>query len=288
VWNQGDAWTLARDYMSRFLEEVDLLSNEALGAASEKHGSFLSMSRKLGQRVAELHRALAVSGGDRAFTPQKIGPSDLAAWRKDVTAQARLAFAAARRARASVTGDDRAVLDRFLAQRRAILARIGTLVPAAVAAMKTRCHGDLHLGQVLVVKDDFSIIDFEGEPARPLKERRAKQCPLRDVAGLLRSVDYVASMGLRERAAVRPESRQALVPWVADWAKRTKDSFLDGYREAIGDCPSYPQDRETADMLIGLFTLEKALYEVGYEAANRPDWIHIPLEGVLSLIDHGA
>jgi len=288
VWNQGDAWMLALEYVRRSLEEADLLAPEALGTAGERHATFLASANTLGRRVAELHRALAVSNTDRAFAPQRIGPRDLELWHKSVLRQARMALAATGRARKSLSAADRPLAQRFLSSRRALTAKIRALVPAAVGAAKTRCHGDLHLGQVLVVKDDFSVIDFEGEPARSLSERRTKHCPLRDVAGILRSVDYVASIALRERVELRPESLEALVPWVEDWVRRTKDAFITGYRDAIGDCPSYPDDEAVAQTLIALFTLEKALYEICYEAANRPDWIRIPLEGALSLLDHGA
>ena len=287
VWNQGDAWTLTHEYVRRFLEEVDLLAPAALGTAHERHKAFLSMAHLLGRRVAELHRALATANADRAFAPQRIGPRDIHQWHKDVLRQARLALATAARVRKSLGADERELAQRFLTARRALAAKIKSLVPDAVGAAKTRCHGDLHLGQVLVVKDDFQIIDFEGEPARPLAERRIKHCPLRDVAGILRSIDYVASLALRERASVRPESRQTLVPWIEDWVRCTKDAFRSGYRETIGDCPSYPDDEAVVDKLIGLFSIEKALYELCYEAANRPDWIHIPLVGILALIDRG-
>jgi maltose alpha-D-glucosyltransferase/alpha-amylase len=134
--------------------------------------------------------------------------------------------------------------------------------------------------------DDFFIVDFEGEPSRSLPERRAKLLPLRDVAGMLRSFDYVAASALGERAAIRPESRGALQPWSEDWRMRAKQAFLAGYREAIGDCPSFPRDDALIRRLLEVFTLEKALYEICYEAANRPDWIHIPLMGVMEIVGH--
>ena len=137
----------------------------------------------------------------------------------------------------------------------------------------------------MVAQNDFYIIDFEGEPSGPLEERRAKSSPLRDVAGMLRSFDYAAAVAMRHRGGIRPES----APW---WPRsprigagaRNRPSSRD-ISGAIGDCPSYPEDKAVAAGVIDLFTLEKALYEIAYEAANRPEWLRIPVDGVLELIE---
>ena len=151
--------------------------------------------------------------------------------------------------------------------------------------MKTRFHGDYHLGQVLVVADDFLIVDFEGEPGRDLATRRRKSSPLRDVAGMLRSIDYAAIAGLLASVDDRGEDTSALRPLAADWRARTVAAFLEGYTTAIAGCASYPSDAATAQTLLELFTLEKAFYEVSYELANRPTWLGIPLEGILAILD---
>jgi maltose alpha-D-glucosyltransferase/alpha-amylase len=149
---------------------------------------------------------------------------------------------------------------------------------------KTRYHGDYHLGQVLVVADDFKLIDFEGEPGRPLEERRKKSLPLRDVAGMLRSINYAAVAGLRGATHDRAEDTSALEPLARDWERRSVDAFLSGYRESIAGCPSYPSDPAQAQRLLELFVLEKAFYEISYELANRPAWVRIPLEGIRSIL----
>ena len=160
---------------------------------------------------------------------------------------------------------------------------IASVVPKQAEAMKTRCHGDLHLGQVLVAQNDFYFVDFEGEPSRPLNERRAKQMPLRDVAGMLRSVDYAAASA-QKMANIRPESRALVASWAEDWRRQAKAAYMRGYQDTIGDCPSYPADPAAAQGLLQFFLLEKAVYEINYEAANRPSWVGIPIDGVLDLI----
>jgi maltose alpha-D-glucosyltransferase/alpha-amylase len=151
--------------------------------------------------------------------------------------------------------------------------------------MKTRYHGDYHLGQVLVVADDFLIVDFEGEPGRDLATRRRKSSPLRDVAGMLRSISYAAVAGMFDSVDARAEDIGALEPLARDWEKRTAAAFLEGYRATIEGCASYPSDPATAQKLLDFFVLEKAFYEMSYELANRPTWLRIPLEGILAILD---
>src|SRR5262249_7883933 len=157
------------------------------------------------------------------------------------------------------------------------------LAPAELAAVKTRHHGDFHLGQVLAVQNDFYIIDFEGEPGRPLAARRRKNSPLRDVAGMIRSFDYAASAAVRQIAATRPTALPRITVLADAWRQRAVDGFRAAYRKTMRGCPSYPANKLQAKALIDFFTLEKAVYEVGYELANRPDWLAIPLNGILRL-----
>ncbi len=157
-----------------------------------------------------------------------------------------------------------------------------------VQTVKTRHHGDYHLGQVLVANNDFQIIDFEGEPARPLEERRKKHSPLRDVAGMVRSFNYAAHTALRNASAERMSDLEEMHGWAADWERRVREAFLEGYQGGVMGCPSYPENDEHAQALIELFTLEKALYEVRYELDNRPDWVGIPVRGILGLLNDRA
>ncbi len=153
----------------------------------------------------------------------------------------------------------------------------------ALGGMRTRIHGDYHLGQVLRTKSDFVILDFEGEPARSLEERRAKQSPLKDVAGMLRSFSYAAFASLNRYTTRRPQDAEKLEPWARLWEQSVTGEFLKAYREAVGQSPVVP-DRPTAfRSLLEAYILDKAFYELVYELNNRPGWVRIPLHGILAL-----
>ena len=220
---------------------------ERLAAAD---GALPALAR-LGRRTAELHLALASDPRDPDFGPERIEPPDVAAWTEGVQRQLDAARAA-------------------LGGRRpdGVPSRVdGAGLGGLVGAMKIRHHGDFHLGQTLAVRDgaDFFIIDFEGEPLRPLDERRRKHTPLRDVAGLLRSLGYAAA------SATAPEG----------WEEQARAAFLDGYRGAAGAAPFLPREAVAFTRALAVLELEKAAYEVVYEANNRPDWIEIPVRGVI-------
>jgi maltose alpha-D-glucosyltransferase/alpha-amylase len=165
-----------------------------------------------------------------------------------------------------------------------VQASLGGQVRENVRAMKIRHHGDYHLGQVLVAKNDFYIVDFEGEPLKPLEERRSKQSPLRDVAGMLRSFNYAGWSALTRATQNRPEDRPRLQRAIELWERETAGCFLAGYEAALQGSPAWTEDAATRRSLLDLLLLEKAAYEICYEAQNRPDWVHIPLRGVLALL----
>ncbi len=148
---------------------------------------------------------------------------------------------------------------------------------------RIRVHGDYHLGQVLWTGDDFVIIDFEGEPTRPLSQRRFKRCPLRDVAGMLRSFQYAAEAALRS-GRLRHEDVVTLGPWAALWVDWVSSAFLDGYLEKMKGTSLFPADLQSTKTLIEFYLLEKVIYEIGYELDHRPDWLEIPLRACLSLV----
>jgi maltose alpha-D-glucosyltransferase/alpha-amylase len=183
----------------------------------------------------------------------------------------------------SHTAESVALLARQLLGRKAeCLALIESLAVEPVGAIKTRIHGDYHLGQVLVVKDDIVIIDFEGEPARPLSERRAKSTPLRDVASMLRSFAYAVATARRRMAGRLPELRAGLSKELIQFSQ----IFVEAYMETVKGSPVWIEDVGTRRRLLLLHMLSKAFYEIDYEAGNRPDWIDIPIEGVLGLLDY--
>ena len=156
-----------------------------------------------------------------------------------------------------------------------MFAHIRTLLPDEIAAQKTRFHGDYHLGQVIVVQNDFFIVDFEGEPSRPLAERRAKSSPLRDVAGMIRSFDYAAVAAVRHLAETRAAAEPRMIELAESWRQRAVDGFRAAYRKTMRGCAAYPASKKQAREMTAFFTLEKAVYEVSYEMANRPSWASI-------------
>ena len=197
----------------------------------------------LGQRTAEMHKAFAIPTEDPAFAAEPITARDLQGWGKAVRRQAEAAFAALRHALRRLEAAPKAEAEALLQQRKACLERIRQLTERPVKASKTRLHGDYHLGQVLVAQNDFYILDFEGEPARPLEERRAKTSPLKDVAGMLRSFDYAAWSAVLIQAEFDPNSMEVVLALAERWRQSTEDAFLEAYRATIAGCVSYPEDR---------------------------------------------
>ncbi len=279
--NQGDAWTYSVDYLVRFLKECLVRPKEIV---IEPHAFYLAQMRTLGTRTAELHRALARTSGDPAFDPEPIGSDDLLQWQTQVRDELASTLARLEQVAAGLKPRDRELAQRLLTRHDGLRERTtATTSLRGIQAVKTRYHGDYHLGQVLLAENDFIIIDFEGEPARPLAARRAKHSPLRDVAGMLRSLNYAAATALEDIAVEQPEARKLLAPQLHHWEQTTAAAFLDAYRVTAAGCPSLPAVAEHASGLIDLFTLEKALYELRYEMDNRPEWIAIPLMGLLRL-----
>jgi maltose alpha-D-glucosyltransferase/alpha-amylase len=291
VRNQGDGWVYTIEYLHRTLDELRLVAAAERPDTSppapeqDPHAFYLTQARVLGQRTAELHRALATPTEDAAFAPEPITRADLRNWHRAVRRQADATFKALRQALPKLEGTDRDQVQALLSRRDDCYGRIEALTAQDVAAAKTRVHGDYHLGQVLIAQNDFYILDFEGEPARPLAERRAKSSPLKDVAGMLRSFDYAAWAAFTSLAEAHPAGAAVVLTLADSWRQATGQAFLDTYRETIAGCPSYPEDAADAGRLLDLFLLEKALYEICYEAANRPTWIGIPLKGVTSLLE---
>ncbi len=236
----------------------------------------------LGQRTAELHVALAQPTGDPAFDPEALTAQDVLALREHTRAEALRTWAMLQDSMPQLPPGCREDAERLLAHRSRIDARIDALQPEGKAGVRSRFHGDYHLGQVLVARNDFVIIDFEGEPARSFEERRAKSSPLRDVAGMLRSFNYARWTALR-REAQNARELGRLDAAARTWEQETRAAFLAGY--AAG----FPADAAPPDPgLLQLFELEKALYELRYELGNRMDWVPVPLQGILALLERTA
>jgi len=263
--NQGDGWSYTLSYLDRFLEDT---RSVALDPESENpHGAYLTLMQTLATRTAELHAAFAAKSADPAFAPEALGAEDVAAWKQKVKKEAEETFA---------------LLDPkgIQVDKGRILSRIDACPAPGKPALKTRHHGDYHLGQVLIANKDFVIIDFEGEPSRPLEESRRKHSPLRDVAGMLRSFSY-AKWSAFMRAKEADPNAAKLIKELDDWEAQTRAAFLESYfafsAGGIDDVRG----------LLDLAELEKALYELRYEANNRPDWIHIPLQGLQAKMEEG-
>jgi maltose alpha-D-glucosyltransferase/alpha-amylase len=281
---QGDAWRYTTGHLERFIDDLSFgRGGRDVPPAEEAHGGFMLTMRILGRRTGELHRALSAPTDDPAFAPERMRKRDVDAWRRKLKAELRATLARLRRARAQLTGRTLERAQALLAAQVALGKRIDALLPATLAVEKIRHHGDYHLGQVLVAEDDVVIIDFEGEPARPLEERRAKGTALRDVAGILRSLSYAGHVTLvRATSEERPTAFETLAPHIGEWERLAARTFLDAYFEAMEDSPVLPESG-TCDDLIAVCVLEKALYEVRYELDNRPDWVDVPLAALHDL-----
>jgi maltose alpha-D-glucosyltransferase/alpha-amylase len=184
----------------------------------------------------------------------------------------------------AIRADAAALADR----EQSVLEAFRRLLDIRITGMRTRCHGDYHLGQVLYTGKDFVIIDFEGEPARPVSERLIKRSPLRDVAGMLRSLHYAACMARRATEArgwVHPENRAALTSWADYWFKWMGAAFLSEYLNVAGDGDFLPATIEETEVLLDSYLLEKAVYEMGYELNNRPGWVDIPITGIAQVMN---
>lgn len=287
VRNQGDGWGYTLDYLGRFLDDAELRAHgghEDGGPDDEDHALYLSLIHTMGRRVAELHKALAIETDDPAFRVEPVRPEDRDQWAAQVRVEAEKARAALQRVRFSLDEETATLVQDLLDHWERVDGLIDRALPDGLDLIKTRYHGDLHLGQVVVAKDDICILDFEGEPARAVNQRRQKNLPLKDVAGMVRSFNYAAWAALFDRRAVKSDALEDLGPIIRAWERQVVGTFLDGYKEAIEGCPSVPSDADQVRALLDLFTLEKAFYEIGYETANRPTWAHIPIRGVHRLV----
>jgi maltose alpha-D-glucosyltransferase/alpha-amylase len=285
--NQGDAWGWTQDWLKRTIDELALTDGAV--DAEEPFAGYTSFSAAMGRRLGELHGVLSRPSDDPAFAPEPATEADRGGWAAGAMAQLDPALDLLRRAQ-DLPDADRAMAERLLARADALRAAVSRLAQSAAGALKTRVHGDFHLGQVLVVQGDAVIVDFEGEPARSLEERRAKGSPLRDVAGLLRSFDYAASVAAASEhsATARAAPADRRMALLGRWQAEATDAFLRAYRAAAAEAPDkwVPEEGEAA--LLDLFLIEKAAYEVRYEAANRPTWIGLPLRGLAALAERVA
>jgi len=307
VANEGDAWVYTLDELGRYVERteselsgsppadalpigvslVDLAEQVPPTSAQEAIGPYLQSAELLGKRTADLHLALA-AGTDRSFLPEPFSKLYQRSLYQSLRAQVRKTLDLLAKRVSTLPDEATASARRLLQSERSLLERCHAIAERHITAQRTRCHGDFHLGQVLFTGKDFVLIDFEGEPSRTIGERRIKASPLRDVAGMLRSFHYASHVaGKRpQREALLPSaSSQNVLPWLAVWYRWTAASYLKAYLAGASRGSFLPRNREELETLLNAYLLEKAVYELGYELNNRPDWVQIPLEGILHLLE---
>jgi maltose alpha-D-glucosyltransferase/alpha-amylase len=284
--NQGDGWNWALSYLGRALEDAALATQAGSDGATtaDLMAPYENFAATIGKRLAELHACLAAPSADPAFAPEPAGKDDIAAWEKQAKEQLERAFDALEKARSQLDPETAAAASKLLSKRREALEQARKL-DARGAGLKTRIHGDFHLGQILVVQNEIHIIDFEGEPAKPLEARRAKASPLRDVAGILRSFDYAAAATIGNRPPTSPALDEKQLELLQRFTQAAGEAFRKAYQDvlAAADHPWVKTDAE--DKLLRMFLIEKAAYEICYEAANRPTWIAFPLRGLTRLLE---
>ncbi len=298
-----DAWQYTLDALDRYfkyalahptvqippipLAPPLFLSEPVSALAQDTMGPYLSSIQLLGERTAQLHVALASDPGNPDFAPEPFTVMYQNAVYHAMRSSAAQTLDMLREQLSSVPEAMRLEAQAVLALEDDIMARFQPLRNAKFSGVRIRCHGDYHLGQVLYTGKDFAIIDFEGEPRRPLTERRLKRSPLRDVAGMIRSFDYAAHFAVARHAstAVDPGQIHLLEQWARFWYVWVTPVFLTSYLNVAKEVPLLPEDQRELATLLNAYLLDKAVYEIGYELDNRPDWLRVPIRGILELTE---
>jgi len=305
--NEGDAWSYSLDAFGRYLERVmtrpertppqleerpllELAAEDPAPEVAAALGLYVGTATLLGTRTAEMHLALAAPSDDPAFAAEAFTSLYQRSLYQSIRTLSGRTLRLLRATLARLPDADRAVATELVGARQALLDRVAPLLAGRIDALRLRTHGDFHLGQLLYTGRDFVIIDFEGEPARPLSERRHKRSPLRDVAGMVRSFDYVAHAGLAEaqrRGVVPAEQLPLAEAWARYWQRWAAATFARSYFARAVGAPFLPVADDDRALLLDAFLLEKALYELSYELDHRPEWAGIPLRGIQALVSAG-
>jgi maltose alpha-D-glucosyltransferase/alpha-amylase len=279
VRNEGDAWSWMLDHLRRALD-AKASAEPVVGSGADLLADCNGIAAAIGRRLGQMHTILAVETPNAAFAPETAEPADASDWAKRTEERLQMAFEAIANLQRLEREQDRERAQALLQRRTSILSAVRALAKSGAGSLMTRIHGDFHLGQVLVASGDTFIIDFEGEPAASIGERRAKTSPLRDVAGLLRSIDYAgAALIDRQAVGIAPVDEAERDRVLAQFRTRASMAFLRAYRDARG-----ARGDAATRALLELFLVEKAAYEIAYEAANRPTWIGVPLAGLARLV----
>lgn len=284
--NQGDAWEWTQNNLERAIRD------ESAQAVSEQEQHYNALAElkefagMLGQRLGEMHQVLAAPTDNPDFSSKPSTIKDSQEWARHIGMQLEQALQMLKQHQTELGPEDQALVSRLLQHKKALPSHIQSLAKQAVGGLRMRVHGDLHLGQVLVIKSDAYLIDFEGEPARALHERRGKHSPYKDVSGVLRSFDYAAAMALNVQNVDGSAQAHAARKRVTDrYLRESQQAFVRAYRRATASLAHAWQNAEGEDAALALFGLEKAAYEVVYEAENRPTWLPVPLHGLYGLLN---
>jgi maltose alpha-D-glucosyltransferase / alpha-amylase len=299
----GNGWDYTLDLLGRYYEQVlgykevplaldmtiqrllALTDGELPEEARTAVATYLVPVENLGQRTAALHLALAQGTSDAAFAPEPMTAAHLATLAADLCQHAEQVLEVLT-SQADMLPEPLGIqAHQLVAQRATIMERLQAVATLTPGMTRIRCHGDYHLGQLLWYENNFVILDFEGEPMRPLAERRRKQSPLKDVAGMLRSLSYAAYAALFAFTRTRPEDLGRLEPWAAFWQHWISVRFVQSYLTTAAGASFLPPERRDLVTLLDAFVLDKALYELHYELNNRLDWVRIPLQNALRLLD---
>ena len=299
--NQGDAWRYTLRCLTEFygdaaLQPADAAAFDAgLIYSPQPHRRLPEFGRKsvspyldaaglLAKRTAEMHLALASEPHDPVFRPEPFSMEFQQVLERSLLELTARVFRQLREKRSSLPAEWSSNADELCGREHEIVSRFQTSLSEPIHAMRTRIHGDYHLGQVLYTGSDFVIIDFEGEPARPLAERRIKRSPLQDVAGMLRSFHYAAFAPLLGEKPLPVKDTRLLMFWAETWNAWVASRFLADYFATAGEASYLPRSRQETQSVLELHLLEKAVYELGYELNNRPAWVGIPLQGISGLL----
>ena len=307
--NEGDAWRYTLDALEGYYERalaqphgalegvrhdrspLELVAQDMPQAVGELIGPYVQVAQLLGTRTGELHVALGSERTDPHFTPEPFTSHDQRSLYQSMRNQVAHVFPLLRKRLPKLPEDVREEARAVLSREAEVLQAFQSLHGRKMTALRIRCHGDYHLGQVLYTGKDFVIFDFEGEPAHSISERRLKRSPLRDVAGMLRSFHYAAHSAPLSQAekgggvaATRPHDRSTMERWAQVWYQWISATFLKAYLAAASHSTFLPRSDEELRILVDAYLLEKAVYEVGYELNNRPDWLRIPLRGIDHLL----
>jgi maltose alpha-D-glucosyltransferase / alpha-amylase len=302
--NQGDAWTYTLDSLEDYFErvrskkidvkEIPKTSNSLFKIAFDDipvvfqeliGGIYLEMASLLGKRTAELHVALGTELEDPYFAPEPFSVLYQRSLYQSMESLTKRVMEMVRTNLNTLSEDLTGKLISLLGCEKVILDQFREIYRKKLSALKIRIHGDYHLGQILFTGDDFVIIDFEGEPARPLSERRLKRSPLRDVAGMIRSFHYAVFNSLFRYSSRDTKFIEGIKPWAEIWYKFVAGIFLKSYIDTARNAPFIPNNNEELGTMLRAFLLEKAVYELGYELNNRPNWLIIPIEGINNLLE---